>query len=498
LGESLICQIACRARSPRLVFKLKRIYSRHSPDIEIRKIQMKRINFIVFLTAFLSAFSPTTAQTTQTNSATDARRPRIVVSSVSNPTPTPPQIVVRPNPTVTPSPTPSDRPVVVVSSAPTLPTPTPSPVVAATPVASPSPALTPNVIYPPAPNVTVKGLLTIGQFRASLAEAKRFLQSRPMQTASIEDGGFLTTEIVTLAALDPKTKALHTIALPKKTFLTLGYDNYFTSSLGKLVRVRTLRANGVNTAVTIYDTASQPLVPLVVQYPIEKGGRFTEMAYYTSAHPAIMSAEVSRAGQIYLRTTFETALKKLKERGKFISPHVVAAAEDLAIIEHVDHFRFLSESRSALYDEILALFALNEGGTYRYAVSSAGAGGLVQMIPATYRLVRSMHPNVPLMPDFVTGMRDHVNAAQAMLLYMQDTWNDLSANETINYALQNGLAKDHELMAAGYNSNPARLPAYIRRGGANWRYLIPRETQMYLQIQQSVQTTVKKLPPIKQ
>ena len=31
------------------------------------------------------------------------------------------------------------------------------------------------------------------------------------------------------------------------------------------------------------------------------------------------------------------------------------------------------------------------------------------------------------MPDFVEGMRNHVNASQAMLLYMQMTWNDLIA-----------------------------------------------------------------------
>lgn len=341
--------------------------------------------------------------------------------------------------------------------------------------------------------------MTFGQFRARVAEAKRFLQSRPVQTAAIEDPlGLLETSTVTLAAVDPKTQAMHTITMPKESFLKLNLETYYTTSLGKMVRVRTIRANGVNTAVTVFDTYGQPFVPLVVQYPVERGGKFLETAYYTSAHPALVSAEVSKAGQLYLRTVFETALKKLRERGKFISPQVISAAEDLAVIEHVDHFRFLNESRPALYNEILALFALNEGNTYRYAVSSAGAGGVAQMIPSTYRMVRTMHPTVPLTPDFVVGMRDHINAAQAMLLYMQDTWNDLSASETITAALESGIATDAELMAAGYNSNPARLAGYIKRGGANWRYLIPRETQMYLQIQKSVQSTIVKLPPIKQ
>jgi hypothetical protein len=35
------------------------------------------------------------------------------------------------------------------------------------------------------------------------------------------------------------------------------------------------------------------------------------------------------------------------------------------------------------------------------------------------------------------------------------------------------------------------LPGYIRRAGAGWRSLIPRETQMYLQIYQSLDVLMK-------
>jgi hypothetical protein len=69
-----------------------------------------------------------------------------------------------------------------------------------------------------------------------------------------------------------------------------------------------------------------------------------------------------------------------------------------------------------------------------------------------------------------------------MLLYMQDTWNDLAANDDVKYALNAKLATTSELLAAGYNSNAARLPLYLRRGGDEWKTLIPRETQTYLQI----------------
>ena len=99
------------------------------------------------------------------------------------------------------------------------------------------------------------------------------------------------------------------------------------------------------------------------------------------------------------------------------------------------------------------------------------------------------------MPDFVAGMRNHANALQAMLLYMQDTWNDLVASEDVQYALRAKLATQTELLAAGYNSNAARLPLYIRRGGASWKTLIPRETQIYLQIYRTVETLVPQRSP---
>src|SRR3712207_4754462 len=104
--------------------------------------------------------------------------------------------------------------------------------------------------------------------------------------------------------------------------------------------------------------------------------------------------------------------------------------------------------------------------------------GMLRMIPPTYQMVSRLHPSVGLNPDFVLGMRNHGNALEAMLLYMQDTWNDLALREEVLEALRTNTATQPELVAAGYNSNPARLPLYLRRGGPGWRTLIPRETQM--------------------
>lgn len=299
---------------------------------------------------------------------------------------------------------------------------------------------------------------------------------------------------VTLAALDRTTSRIHLIPVAKPTFLTKGAEVTMTSSLGTPMNVRIIRANGVNTAVAIFDPQGRSLVPLVVEFPIEKFGAFREMAYYTSAHPALLSPELTRSGRAYVHRMIDLAARRLRERGTYISPQIIDAAERLCLVEHVDHQRFRLENRLALFDEIYALYALNELDTYRYSVSSAGAGGMVQMIPWAYNLMRQRHPGVGLTPDFVAGMRNHANALQAMLLYMQDTWNDLAANPDVQYALQAKLATQPELLAAGYNSNAARLPGYIRRGGASWRTLIPRETQMYLQIYKTLESVLPRKP----
>ncbi|HEX7530592.1 MAG TPA: hypothetical protein VF333_05560 [Pyrinomonadaceae bacterium] len=313
------------------------------------------------------------------------------------------------------------------------------------------------------------------------------MKIRPVPTSMMTP----SLDYVTVAALLPETSQIHLIRIAKQTFLTKGAELSSTTSLGLPVQVRIVRANGVNTAVTVFDEKNRSLLPLVVEFPIEHRGVFREMAYYTSAHPALLSAELMKSGQTYVNSMVDLAAKRLRERGVNIAPNLVEVGKRLCVIEHVDHDRFRNENRIALFEEIYTLYALNELDTYRYSVSSAGAGGMVQMIPWTYALMRQRHPGVGLNPDFVAGMRNHGNALEAMLLYMQDTWNDLSANEDVQSALSARQATTTELLAAGYNSNAAKLPGYIRRAGAGWRTLIPRETQIYLQIYQSLDSLMK-------
>lgn len=406
---------------------------------------------------FVFSATPTAAQESTPDQLV---RPRVVAQTPANPKQ---PVTVNPN---VPMPASGPAEALKITSAPTS--------------ASTAPAELPKTSTVPVTH------LTPSMIQARISEARRLLKTRPLATSLSTP----SIEFVTIAALDRENAKTHLITITKESFLTKGAEINTISSLGTNVSVKVLRANGVNTALTIFTPAGQSLVPLTIEYPIERNGIFREMAYYTSAHPALLSGDLVRAGQSYVRNMLDLAATRLRERGVAISPQIVDVAERLCVVEHVDHDRFRAENRGALYEEIYSLFALNELDTYRFSVSSAGAGGMVQMIPWAYNLERTRHPGVGLIPDFVTGMRNHANALQAMLLYMNDTWSELTANDEVKNALETKIATPSELLAAGYNSNAAKLPSYLKRGGDGWRTLIPRETQMYLQIYKSFEALV--------
>ena len=317
------------------------------------------------------------------------------------------------------------------------------------------------------------------RLRGRIGEAKRELRQLPADSL----------DSVTLAVADPSGD-VQTLRASKEDFLKKDGEFTALSSDGEPLKVEVVRPNYVNTAVRVTDAKGRELQPLVVRYPVEKGGKLKEVAYYTSAHPAVENDAVVRAGGEYVRERLDEAARRLASKGERIDPAVVDVAERLCHVEHTDHKRFLSEDSASLFEEIRTLYALNAGDTYRYSVSSAGAGGMVQMIPPTYDGIREQHPAVGLKADFVEGMRDHENATQAMLVYMQDTWDYLRKQEEVSAALEGGLATQAELLAAGYNSNPRKLPGYLSRGAAAWRTLIPEETKMYLRIYAAVEANV--------
>ncbi len=372
------------------------------------------------------------------------------------------------------------------------PEPTATPIVVGGPRESVSPEAPSRPAATAANSAAGTRTLGFGAIKSKIAEAKRMLQTRPLPTASVDSSEPL--DYVRVAFHDWKSGEIDFVVMSKEAFLAKATPRVIVSQNGRTITAETIRGNGVNTPVTLTDADGTKHLPLLVQYPVIRSGKYIETAYYMSTHPGLVTPEVVNAGKFYVRNVIEIARERLRSKGINITPKIADMAERLAAVEHVDHLRFRTEYHPNIYNDIYTLYALNEGQTYRYSVSSAGAGGMVQMIPSTYRMVRSWHPNVPLNPDFVEGMRNHVNASEAMLLYMKRTWEDLIASPTVARALESRIATPEQLMAAGYNSNPARLAGYINRGGANWTSLIPRETKVYLQIYDSIERHVPMTP----
>jgi hypothetical protein len=318
--------------------------------------------------------------------------------------------------------------------------------------------------------------------RARVQRARRVLEQIPADAKE-------SLDTVTLAVAGADD-SVQTFRLSKEEFLKKGNEVTLSSPAGEPLKLTVIRPNYVNTAVRVTDASGRDLEPLAVRYPVEEKGALKEVAYYTSAHPAVESPEIVRAGRDYVHEKLDAAAARLASKGEQISPAVVDVAERLCVVEHTDHKRFMNEASAPIFEEVRALYALNSGDTYRYSVSTAGAGGMVQMIPPTYKAVREQHPAANLREDFVEGMRDHSNALEAMLLYMQDTWDYLRKQDEVTAALAAGQATQPELLAAGYNSNPRRLPKYLSKGGDGWRALIPEETKMYLRIYSSVEQSV--------
>ncbi|MBV9214676.1 MAG: hypothetical protein JO053_00750 [Acidobacteria bacterium] len=390
-----------------------------------------------------------------------------------------------------------DSRVVVTSNIPPMrvitqatPAPTPPPVIIQQPSRS-----VPVTGTPAAPsqasNLNYKGL-SFKDLKAKIAEAKRELQTKPVTTALVDPT--VPSTLVRIAYYDPKEKKIDYITVTKDAFLTPAVQTAALSSGGRPMTTMTVRANGVNTPVVILNEKGEPQLPLIIQYPVERNGKYVEAAYYISTHPGIITPEVVGAGRLYVRNVIDIARENLRAKGYPIQPKVADIAEHLAAVEHVDQTRFRTEPHANIFNDVYTLYALNEGQTFRYSVSTAGAGGMVQMIPSTYRMVREHFPNAGLMPDFVEGMRNHVNASEAMLLYMQMTWNDLLASPTVSAAFSNGTATQDQLMAVGYNSNPAKISGYINRAGSNWTGLIPNETKMYLQVYSALDADVRIIP----
>src|SRR5208283_308806 len=156
---------------------------------------------------------------------------------------------------------------------------------------------------------------------------------------------------------------------------------------------------------------------LALRTTVRDGKNGFKEVVYTPYSPQIDTPQVRQAGLDYLMTQIELARRDLESRqGRFygfdrLSTDIPTDISlDLSIIEHIDPVRFRhcpKGKETDLIHEVLTIIGANTVNAYAYSRSPAGAMGLFQIIPPTYKRLRNKYPRAGLIKDFLTGCTDH-------------------------------------------------------------------------------------------
>jgi hypothetical protein len=236
------------------------------------------------------------------------------------------------------------------------------------------------------------------------------------------------------------------------------------------------RENGINSDIACIQPANGKV--LAVRYPVSnENNRFGSggtviQAVYTPFSPEIRTEEVVKAGLKVQAEFINKAYDKLKSRDvmsaafppdkvtKVIPKQILKV---LLINEHIDPSLFKSADLArVLSEQVLTIIATNKDRAYAYSVSSAGARGLVQMIPSTYAMMLRKYPLAGLNPDYASGMVDPVNAIMAQILLCDADWQSISTRKQISKE-QIG-----PYLAAAYNGGVGRVLSILGDDEVGW------------------------------
>jgi hypothetical protein len=236
------------------------------------------------------------------------------------------------------------------------------------------------------------------------------------------------------------------------------------------------RENGINSDFACIDPPGGKV--LAVKYPVSnEGNRFGPgdpviEAVYTPYSAEIKTGEVIRLGVEVQDEFIRKAYAHLAERGTmsraFPGRRVVDVVPTdvlrvLLMNEHIDPGEFRSAGLTRpLVERVLTVIATNKEKAYAYSVSSAGARGLVQMIPSTYSLIANRYPEALLKPSFTQGMADPINAVVAQVLLCDSDWQTIKTRSHIP------AERIGPYLAAAYNGGVGRVLSILEHNETDW------------------------------
>jgi hypothetical protein len=236
------------------------------------------------------------------------------------------------------------------------------------------------------------------------------------------------------------------------------------------------RDNGINSDIACIKPPGGRV--LAVKYPVDnEGQRFgsgdeTLEVVYTPYSPEIATEAVVERGIEVQRKLIDKAYDRLKDRRVLSRAfpgqpvHTVIPEEIVTVLlinEHIDPGKFVAPGLAGpLARQVLTIIGTNEEKAYAYSVSPAGARGLVQMIPSTYRLLRTKYPEARLQPDFASGMADALNALTAQVLLCDADW------QTIRSRADMPAERIGPYLAAAYNGGVGRVLSVLDNDPSLW------------------------------
>jgi hypothetical protein len=259
---------------------------------------------------------------------------------------------------------------------------------------------------------------------------------------------------------------------------------------------------GVGTSYEVETPADYAVLAIKRVIPLDSKH---QEVIYTPYTEALDTPLVRKKGFDYLLSQIEEGSKALDSRGinsrafsgrkiSEVIPKRVSLI--LSIIEHVDPFMFErasaklisergmsqekadTEAVKSVVNQTLVTVGANREMSYAYAKSSAGARGLFQFIPSTYKEVRKQYKKADLEKDFVKGMDDHKNAAMASLLLFDADLAYLDKDS------RDKIIKDPKklgmYLSSSYNGGAPRTAKMIRENPNNWQQKVLPETQTYI------------------
>jgi hypothetical protein len=318
------------------------------------------------------------------------------------------------------------------------------------------------------------GMSVIGPIALSYADdgarkaPKGVAKMLPVAKKSLKKGKIGTTRIggeqAVLAAWKEGTTTVKLVNVRNGHSKTKGFD---VEMIGA--------ANGANTRYELVDREDWHVLAIRTNVRKDLKGRKSMPAIYVPYGDHIDTAEFRKAGREYLEDLVERS-------GDMLDTLDVASKTDpdarvtevvpwrvlmtLLVIEHIDPDDFKERGAEATMHRVLALVGANENDAYDYAVSDKKAGGLAQFIPATYADIREAYPEAKITEDFLTGMRDHVNAVKIQYCFIDYALSKVDPDE-----LKRLVKDDEELgayLAAAYNYGQNGAAKAIAAHGEDW------------------------------